>query len=164
MILRNWHYLLIFISIVAILSALVAEYFYGLQPCELCLKQRHPYYSIIIITLLIFFVPNFYKIMMYFLVEISSVYGIFYSIWHVGVENKILKGPSGCSAGLSIFSNTNDLKEQILSKQVISCDEVVWSFFGISAASLNTIVLLFIFVINGLYIYRYYGKKEKNKI
>ncbi len=102
--------------------------------------------------------------MMYFLVEISSVYGIFYSIWHVGVENKILKGPSGCSAGLSISSNTNDLKEQILSKQVISCDEVVWSFFGISAASLNTIVLLFIFVINGLYIYRYYGKKEKNKI
>ena len=159
MILRNWHYLLTFISIVAILSALLAEYFYGLQPCELCLKQRHPYYSIIILTLLIFFVPNFYKIIMYFLVEISSVYGIFYSVWHVGVENNILKGPSGCSAGLSISSNINDLKEQILSKQVISCDEVVWSMFGLSAASINTIVLLFIFVINGLYIISTYGKK-----
>ena len=97
---------------------------------------------------------------MYALIQFGTVYGIFYSVWHVGVENKFLKGPTGCSAGLSESSDTADLKEQILSKQVISCDEVVWSFLGVSAASLNTIVLLFIFVINGLYIYKYYGKKE----
>ena len=161
MILRNWHYLLIVISLIAILSALIAEYVYGLQPCELCLKQRHPYYLIIAIVLLIFFIPNLYKLMMYVLVQLGTMYGIFYSVWHVGVENKLLKGPAGCSSGLSKSSNTADLKEQIFNKQVISCDEVVWSFFGISAASLNTIVLLFIFVINGLYIYKNYGKKEK---
>ena len=104
--------------------------------------------------------PKIYKILMYVLVQMGTIYGIFYSIWHVGVENKLLKGPSGCSAGLSLSSSTTDLKEQILNKQVISCDEIVWSFFGISAASLNTIVLLFIFVINGLYIYNNYGKKK----
>ena len=161
MILRNWHYLLIVISLIAILSALIAEYVYGLQPCELCLKQRHPYYLIIVIVLLIFFIPNLYKLIMYALVQLGTIYGIFYSVWHVGVENKLFKGPAGCSSGLSKSSNTADLKEQIFNKQVISCDEVVWSFFGISAASLNTIVLLFIFVINGLYIYKNYGKKEK---
>mgnify|MGYP001173396738 CR=1 FL=1 len=161
MILRNWHYLLIFISFAAILSALTAEHIYGLQPCELCLKQRHPYYLIIILTLLTFIVPYLYKIMIYTLVQLGTIYGIFYSIWHVGVENKLLKGPSGCSSGLSMSSNTNDLKEQILSKHVISCDEVIWSFFGMSAATLNTIALLFIFVINGLYIYKSYVKKEK---
>ena len=161
MILRNWHYLLIVISLMAILSALIAEYIYGLQPCELCLKQRHPYYLIIVIVLLIFFIPNLYKLIMYTLVQLVTIYGIFYSVWHVGVENKLFKGPAGCSSGLSKSANTADLKEQIFSKQVISCDEVVWSFFGISAASLNTIVLLFIFVINGLYIYKNYDKKEK---
>ena len=163
MIFRNWHYLLILVSLSAILSALIAEHFYGLQPCELCLKQRHPYYLIIILCFLIFIIPNLYKIMIYILIQIASIYGIFYSVWHVGVENKLLKGPSGCSAGLSISSNINDLKEQILNKQVISCEEVVWSFFGISAASLNTMILLFIFVINGIYIIRYYGKKESKK-
>tara|TARA_B100000575_G_C23054108_1_gene606786 strand:+ start:84 stop:572 length:489 start_codon:yes stop_codon:yes gene_type:complete len=161
MILRNWHYFLIVISLIAIFSALVAEYIFGLQPCELCLKQRHPYYFIILIVLLIFFTPDFFKLIIYSLIQIGALYGIFYSVWHVGVENKLLKGPAGCSAALSKFSNTADLKEQILSRQVISCDEVVWSFFGISAASINTVVLIFIFVINGLYIYNNYAKKEK---
>ena len=59
--------------------------------------------------------------------------------------------------------NTTDLKAQILSKQVISCDEVIWSFFGVSAASINTLVLLVIFILNAIYLFRYYGfKKEKN--
>ena len=160
MIYRNWHYFLIVISITTILFALVAEYYFGLQPCGLCLKQRHPYYLFIIVTLIIFFMPHFYKTLMYILIQLGAIYGLFYSIWHVGVENKLLKGPSGCSAGLSISSNTADLKEQILNKQIISCDEIIWSFFGISAASLNTMVLLFIFVINGTYIYNYYVKKE----
>ena len=100
--------------------------------------------------------------MMYILIQLAVIYGIFYSVWHVGVENQILKGPAGCSAGFLDTSSINDLKEQILSRQVVSCDEIIWSFFGLSAASLNTIVLLFIFIINGLYILQNYVKKEKN--
>ena len=160
MILRNWHFLLLGLSIVTILIALIAEYSFDLQPCDLCLKQRHPYYLFIIISFITIFIVPIYKTYMYFLIQFGAVYGIFYSVWHVGVENKLLKGPSGCSADLAISSNTIQLKKQILNKQVISCDEVIWSIFGISAASLNTIVMIFIFVINGLYIY--YGKKEKN--
>ena len=160
MILRYWHNLLIIISVIAITSALIAEYIFNLQPCELCLKQRHPYYLIIVVSLIIFFIPVFQKLFLYILIQLGTIYGIFYSVWHVGVENKLLKGPSGCTAGLSNSSSTSDLKEQILSKQVISCDEVVWSLFGISAASLNTMILLFIFVINGLYIYKLYAKEE----
>ena len=90
----------------------------------------------------------------------GAIYGIFYSVWHVGVENKLLKGPAGCSANLNISSDTSELRDQIFSKLVISCDEVVWSLFGFSAASINTIVLLFIFIINGLYIYMNHAKKK----
>ena len=163
MILKNWNYFLLLISSVSILSALIAEYFFNLQPCELCLKQRHPYFFIIGLTIINFFIPILYKIYLFLLIQFSSVYGLFYAIWHLGVENKILKGPSGCSAGLDISSNTVDLKEQILSKQVISCDEVIWSFFGLSAASINTIILLVIFILNAIYLNKYYAsKKEKN--
>ncbi len=63
---------------------------------------------------------------------------------------------------LTNSENTTDLKAQILSKQVISCDEVIWSFFGISAASINTVVLLVIFILNAIYLLKHYGiKKEK---
>ena len=163
MILKYWNYILFLISLVSILSALIAEYLFNLQPCELCLKQRHPYYFIIGLIIINFLIPISYKTYLFLLIQLSSVYGLFYAIWHVGVENKILKGPSGCSAGLNISTNTIDLKEQILSKQVISCDEIVWSLFGLSAASINTIILLVIFILNANYIYNNYGtKKEEN--
>ena len=162
MIIKNWNYILLLISSVSILSALTAEYFFNLQPCELCLKQRNPYYFIIGLILINFFIPISYKIYVFLLIQLSSLYGLFYAVWHVGVENNFLKGPSGCSAGLDMSSNTVDLKEQILSKQVISCDEVVWSFFGLSAASINTIILLVIFIFNSIYIFNYGSKKEKN--
>jgi len=163
MIIRNWTNLLFVISFTSISSALIAEYFFNLQPCVLCLKQRHPYYLILICLVLMFLLKNLNKIWFYLVIQFSSVYGLFYSIWHVGVENKILKGPAGCSAMLTNSKNTNELKEQILSNQVISCDEVIWSFFGISAASINTLILLVIFILNAIYLFKYYGtKKEKN--
>jgi len=163
MIIRNWTLLLFIISLISISSALIAEYFFNLQPCELCLKQRHPYYLILVCLVFIFIIKNLNKIVFYLLIQLSAVYGLFYSIWHVGVENKILKGPSGCSVMLKNSESASDLKAQILSKQVISCDEVIWSFFGISAASINTLVLLVIFILNAIYLFKNYGtKKEKN--
>ncbi len=163
MIIRNWTTLLFVISFISISSALVAEYFFNLQPCELCLKQRHPYYLILICLVFIFLLKNLIKIWPYIIIQFALVYGLFYSIWHVGVENKILKGPAGCSVMLTSSESASDLKAQILSKQVISCDEVIWSFFGISAATINTIVLLVIFIFNAIYLYRNNGfKKEKN--
>jgi len=163
MIIRNWTALLFIISFISISSALIAEYFFNLQPCELCLKQRHPYYLILICLVFIFLLKNLNKIWLYIIIQLASVYGLYYSIWHVGVENEILKGPAGCSAMLISSESAADLKAQILSKQVISCDEVIWSFFGISAASINTLVLLVIFIFNAIYLYRNNGfKKEKN--
>jgi len=129
MIIRNWTKLLFVISIVSISSALVAEYFFNLQPCELCLKQRHPYYLILICLVFIFLLKNLNKIWLFVVIQFASVYGLFYSIWHVGVENKILKGPAGCSTMLTSTESASELKAQILSKQVINNDEVIWSFF-----------------------------------
>ena len=164
MIIRNWTTLLFIISFISISSALIAEYFFNLQPCELCLKQRHPYYLILICLVLIFLLKNLNNIWLYLVIQFASVYGLFYSIWHVGVENKILKGPAGCSTMLTNTDNATDLKAQILSKEVISCDEVIWSFFGISAASINTFILLVIFILNAIYLYDQYGKKKEKNI
>ena len=159
MILRNWHYLLFLLSLCSISTAFIAEFLYSLQPCELCLKQRHPYYFFIVILFCSFFVPKPLKFYFFLLIQFAVIYGIYYSVWHVGVENGMIPGPSGCSSGLSLSNTVSQLKEQILNKQVISCDEVIWTIFGISAASINTIVLLFIFVINALYTYKLYVKK-----
>ena len=61
MIIRNWTLLLFIISLISISSALIAEYFFNLQPCELCLKQRHPYYLILVSLVFIFIIKNLNK-------------------------------------------------------------------------------------------------------
>ena len=160
---KYWFYLVTLFSVVAIASALIAEYYFDLQPCAMCLKQREPYYLIIAGFFLVMILKWQDKIWFYVGVQIVSIYGLFYSLWHVGIENKILAGPSSCSGGLNISTNTSSLKEQIISKAVINCEEVAWSIFGLSAATMNSLLLFLIFIINAIYIANIYGsKKEKN--
>ena len=160
---KYWFYLVTLFSVVALASALIAEYYFDLQPCAMCLKQREPYYIIIAGFILVMILKWQDKIWFYVGVQIVSIYGLFYSLWHVGIENKILAGPSSCSGGLNISTNTSSLKEQIISKAVINCEEVAWSIFGLSAATMNSLLLFFIFSINAIYIANIYGsKKEKN--
>ena len=160
---KYWFYLVTLFSVVALASALIAEYYFDLQPCAMCLKQREPYYVIIAGFILVMILKWQDKIWFYVGVQIVSIYGLFYSLWHVGIENKILAGPSSCSGGLNISTNTSSLKEQIISKAVINCEEVAWSIFGLSAATMNSLLLFLIFIINAIYIANTYGsKKEKN--
>ena len=160
---KYWFYLVTLFSVVALASALIAEYYFDLQPCAMCLKQREPYYIIIAGFILVMILKWQDKIWFYVGVQIVSIYGLFYSLWHVGIENKILAGPSSCSGGLNISTNTSSLKEQIISKAVINCEEVAWSIFGLSAATMNSLLLFLIFIINAIYIIDIYGfKKEKN--
>ena len=160
---KYWFYLVTLFSVVALASALIAEYYFNLQPCAMCLKQREPYYILITSFILVMILKWQDKIWFYVGVQIVSIYGLFYSLWHVGIENKILAGPSSCSGGLNISTNTSSLKEQIISKAVINCEEVAWSIFGLSAATMNSLLLFLIFIINAIYIVKTYGhKKEKN--
>ena len=95
-------------------------------------------------------------------VQLVSVYGLFYSIWHVGIENQLLSGPAGCSSGLNMTKDVLSLKEQILSKPVISCEDIAWSIFGLSAATINSLLLFLIFILNAIYLLKNYGAKKEN--
>ena len=161
---NNWIELLFGISILSLGAAFIAEHYYNLPPCEMCLKQRHSYYAIIIFIIFFYFIKQKNKILILLLIEISLIYGLFYAIWHVGIENKFLPSPESCSTKLNITNNTSSLKEQILSKPVINCEEIVWSIFGLSAATINSILLFLIFILNAIYLWNNYGSKKEIKI
>ena len=161
---QYWFWIVSILSLVAIIAALIAELIFNLEPCSMCLKQRHPYYFIIIAFIIFALLKWQKKIWFYVGVQLASIYGLFYAFWHVGIENKILPGPSECSAELKLSNNVSELKDQIMSKPVISCEEVIWSFFGISAATINTFIVLAIFIINAIYLYKLYGSKKTKTI
>ena len=97
--------------------------------------------------------------MLFILFEISIVYGLFYSIWHVGIEKNIFKGPQGCSNSLEKLSSVDKLKEQIINQPIVDCATINWQIFGFSAATINLILLLFIIFFNTIFVMKNYYEK-----
>ena len=160
--LKSLYLLITAISIFTLLSAVYIEYILGVKPCILCLYQRVPY--IIAIFFCFYGYYNLKNKLWIYLLVITFLLSAILSGYHVGIENNILRGPAECSGGLKNFNNVGDLKDQILSKPVINCDEVIWSFFGVSAASINSLILLLIFIFNAIYIFQNYASKKKKII
>ena len=161
---NNWIIIVFIISIVAISSALIAEYLFKILPCKMCLYQRYQYYFIIFIIILLYLLKKTYFIWHIFLFEAAFIYGSFYALWHVGIEKKILPSLTSCSNTINNTDSLENLKTQILNQSVISCDEINWVMFGMSAATINSILLLFLLIINTIFIIKYYNKKKNEKI
>ena len=162
-ILKNWLILLFTLSIIALISALSAEYFFDLAPCKMCLKQRHPYYAIITVLIFFYFFRKINTILLFILTESSILYGLFYSVWHIGIEQKILQGPISCSGILSQTNSIQDLKNQISNQSIVSCADISWTILGLSAATINSILLLLILIFNSIYILKIFYDQKKIK-
>ena len=160
-ILINWINILLFLSLIALGSAYIAEYIFELLPCKMCLKQRYSYYAIIIIIIVFYIFRQSKNIILAFLNQLAILYGIFYAFWHVGIEQKILKGPESCSNILFQTNSIKNLKEQISNQAIISCSDISWKILGLSAATINSLLLLLILIINTIFITKYYYASKK---
>ena len=159
-IIRYWGLIVFFFCVMAISIALIAEYIFNILPCKMCLYQRYPYYFIISIFIIFYLFSKTSNLWLYILVELSVLYGLFYSMWHVGIELNLLTGPSSCSGKLIEANSIDNLKEQILNQSIVNCNEISWSILGLSAATLNTILLFLFLLINTIFIFR---KNNNNK-
>jgi len=162
LILKNWLSILFILSILAIGSALLAEHFFNLAPCKMCLKQRHAYYAIIPLISIFYVFNKKNNIWLHILNEIAILYGLFYAIWHVGIEQNILQGPTSCSDKLLKTNSLENLKEQISNQAIVNCSDVSWSILGLSAASINSLLLLFILTFNTILIVNNFYDTKKN--
>ena len=108
---NNWILIVLLISAFSIGSALIAEHIFKILPCEMCLHQRYPYYFIIALIIILFFINKFSNIWYLLPIECALCYGLFYATWHVGIEQKILPGLSGC---------TNDIEKTNSLTNVVS--------------------------------------------
>lgn len=159
---NNWLSILFILSALAVGSALIAEFFFDLAPCKMCLKQRHPYYIIMSLVVLFYFFKQTKNIWLFILSQLALLYGLFYAIWHVGIEKQILPGPVSCSGPLRQTDSIQNLKKQITNQDVVSCSEITWAIAGFSAATLNTLLILLILIFNTIFIFKnFYGKKKK---
>ena len=88
----------------------------------------------------------------YLTAEIILIIGLFFSIWHVGIENNLINGPVGCSSSIKDINNIIDLKKHIINTPIIACDQINWAFLGISFAIYNTLLQLALLAANSIFL------------
>ena len=126
-------------SILSLSIAYFIQYILGHKPCNLCLIERIPYLSAIILVALIFIVKRFEKIFAG-IILIFFIFGAIISFYHVGIEQGFFSESLVCNLG----NSGADLSKEQLLKQLenapISCKEVTFRLLGLSLATINTII------------------------
>jgi disulfide bond formation protein DsbB len=123
-------------------AALFAQYVGGLRPCELCHWQRYPYVATIVLGLLALLLARNAALGRYVgaLIGLAGVVflaGAGIAVFHIGVEQHWWQGTSACGQTLGQAQSIEDLRRALLAQPVVRCDQVAWSFLGLSMAGYN---------------------------
>jgi len=150
--------LILFLSIFALVSAYFIQYVLGHQPCNLCLFERVPYLSSIIIILSCFYFKKFEKISL-ILLSLIFFFATILSFYHFGIEQGFIKESLVCNLSVGDnFINPEELLKNLKEKP-ISCKDVTFRLFGLSLATINIFISLIMSVIT----LKLFLDYEKNK-
>jgi disulfide bond formation protein DsbB len=125
-------------------GALGSQYLGGLHPCEMCYWQRWPHAVAIVLATLAFTGPaagtrsRTLTLLAALAIAVSGAIGVY----HAGVEAKIFEGFTQCTATATKGLSTAELLKQLTHAPLVRCDEVQFSFLGISMAGWNGILSL----------------------
>lgn len=117
--------------------AFVAQYGFGLAPCELCLWQRWPYAAAIVFALGALTMPKLRPALLA-LAGFSILLSGGIAVFHVGVEQKWWQGLAGCT-GAPTPNSIEALRAQLMAAPVVRCDEAAFRFLGLSIAGWNVL-------------------------
>jgi disulfide bond formation protein DsbB len=135
--------LLLLASAAVVGGALLFQYVGGIQPCELCLYQRWPYYGVIAATLIAVIAGDRrVSLAILGLAALAFLADAALAFYHVGVEQHWFAGPSACTGAPITGGSVADMKAQLLARPAVRCDEVAWSLFGVSLAGWNFLASL----------------------
>lgn len=126
--------------VAALGGALVAQYGFGLQPCELCLIQRVPFVLAGLVALISLRWPHRIPSPKQWLAVVALIFAVNSAIafYHVGVEQKWWASVCASSAPQKV--SVADFAAA-LSKPANTprCDQPAWEWHGITMAALNIV-------------------------
>jgi disulfide bond formation protein DsbB len=128
----------------ALAAALAAQYWGGLLPCELCMRQRYAYLGAGALGLVAlgWAVADRRRASAAFvgLAALAFAIGAAIAAFHVGVEQHWWQGTSSCGGALfQPGASIQDLTKAIEGAPMVRCDQIAWSFLGISMAGYNVL-------------------------
>ena len=117
-------------------GAYVAQYGYGLAPCEMCWWQRYPHYAALAFAVFAWLRPPgiTFVVLAAQMIAISGVIGLF----HAGVEYGWWEGLTACST--DSLANSGNALDAIMNAPLVRCDVAPWSLLGLSLAGWNFLI------------------------
>lgn len=132
------------LAVLAIGSALFIQYGLGVLPCELCLKQRIPYYVGIPVTLLAAVAAaraprSAPAVLLLLAVAVIFAVAAALGLYHSGVEWGWWQGPTDCTGPVGQAVGLDTFLKNLETTKVVRCDEVAMRLLGLSLATWNLI-------------------------
>jgi disulfide bond formation protein DsbB len=124
--------------------ALVAQYGFGLQPCELCMLQRYPYVAVMGIGLLAAALGKSRRLLAGAAVLCGLLFWLDAGIagYHAGVEAGVFAGPTACSGSGKQGQTLEEMRQEIMNAALVSCDQPMLHVLGLSMAAWNGLAAL----------------------
>lgn len=133
--------LALLVPVALLAGALGSQYIGGLHPCEMCYWQRWPHYAAAALAIGSFVLkgqPDRGRSLVW-LAGLAILTSGVIGVYHAGVELGVFEGVTACTASITGGSSA-DMLANIMATPLIRCDQVQWSFFGISMAGWNALI------------------------
>jgi disulfide bond formation protein DsbB len=135
------------VILAVVVSSLVGAFLFevaGYAPCELCLKERIPYYAAVPVAgLAVLFAARGLKaflraafVALALIFAASAIFGAY----HTGIEWGFWPGPAECTGPLDRARSTADFLRQLQSVKVARCDAPTVRILGLSLAGWNALI------------------------
>jgi len=133
------------VSLALLAAAFGFQYLGGLAPCPLCLWQRWPHAAVIVLGLAGLAVADRPgpRAAVLAAAGLALAVGTGLALYHVGVEQAWWEGSAACTGGSAAGSAGDSvaaLRQQLLDTDLVRCDAVAWSLFGVSMAGWNGLI------------------------
>lgn len=121
--------------------ALVAQYGFGLPPCHFCLLQRYPYLFVAACGVALVFWPSQrYVLTVFAVLGWLTTGGI--GLYHTAIEERWITYEGSCVSHSQAATTLNDIRSQIMASPIVTCEQPLGTFLGLSMASWNSISIL----------------------
>ena len=132
-------------SAAMLIGAYIFQYVLKIPPCPLCLEQRIPHYIAVPLALIVAAAaakgaprPLVAVGLAALISTLLTTAGI--GLYHSGVEWRWWPGPADCAGEITSFGAAGSMLKQMQSAVVVSCDEVLFRFAGLSLAGYNALI------------------------
>ena len=129
-------------SAVILVAAFAWQWLGGLAPCPLCIWQRWPHAVAVVVSGLAVTVLWRVHRPLAALGAAAMLVGAGLGVYHTGIERGWWPGPDTCAAPEAGALSTDELYARLLETEIVRCDEVTWTFLGLSMASWNALLSL----------------------